>query len=190
MASRPLDYHVYYSQQKITQLYKQLPESMFLVQRASISSREHVDAGLNAPLQEEACLQPTHASIHSEEHCYREASFEVNEMHCLRQVLGYLRRTGQLRKCNGVCRPGVYYDIRDSFSALEEDEQTPKGSLWLEAPRIRLLCGRHAFLGENEHPAREVWGCGGTLPLKGAVLCMGYREGVLTGLPLYLAIDA
>ena len=199
MEARPLVYYVYYSQQKIMQLYRQLPESRTVLQKSSFSRNSHVHADMQ-PTREPSKEKPLHVSHldnSGSENCYHESMFDKNEMYQLERVLRALRGCGQLL-CAGkdttFC-PGKYYEAEGCFAPAPE-EDVPEGYLRLRAPgscrgpELSLLCHLRTFTGEcPETPWEEVWACGEPLPLRGVVLCLARGEGVLCGLPLVLSLD-
>ena len=189
-----LQFFVYYSHQKISHLYRQLPDSRLVAQRASLNRHDRVECGLRVPHREdEACLHMTHAGLEGSQSHYKEAIFEKNDMYQLEQVLRCLRQSGQLRAAaqkEQICQ-GEYVEIRGCFLP-EHERDTPEGSLWLVSqerrPAIRLLCGRLAFCGETEEAWGELWACGEALPLRGVMLCLAGGADCLCGLPLFLTV--
>ena len=195
-----LRFFVYYSHQKISYLYRQLPESRLIAQRASLNQHNRDECGLRVPHREdEKCLHMTHAGLEGSQSHFSEALFEKNDMYQLEQVLRCLRKTGQLCTAGQlpmvpeqICQ-GDYLEIQGCFLP-EHGRETPEGSLWLASPgagrcpAIHLLCGRHAFCGETEEAWRELWACGEALPLGGVMLCLGFREDRLCGTPLFLTL--
>lgn len=190
-----MKYYIYYSQQKVMQLFKQLPESRCVGLKIGSSSNNHGDLDFRPGEQDEACPRLTHFSQHTSSGGYRESHFDPNEMYQLRRVLQALRRAGQLRKAMpGMCTaPGVYLEFSGCFSP-QQDEPAPEGAIWLASPKsstcpaVRLLCCKLAFSGDNvDYALQELWCCGGALPLHGVMLCMSCGN-TLCGLPLYLAL--
>jgi len=191
-----LEYYVYYSHQKIMQLFRQLPESRCVMVKVSSSGNNHNDVDFHPGEQEGKCLRVGRICRHSSEGSFRECCFDPNDMYQLRRVLGALRRGGRLHALEpGLCpAPGEYVEFC-GFFAPEAGEAASGDSLWIVAPAregcpaIRLHCCTHTFLGEMESRAlREVWCCGAPLPLRGVMLCLHGGEDVLCGLPLYLVI--
>jgi len=191
-----LEYYVYYSHQKIMQLFRQLPESRCVAVKVSGSGNSHTDADFHPGEQREGqCLRVARVCRNVSDGHYRECCFDPNDMYQLRRVLEALRREGHLQRlAPGLCpAPGEYVEFCGLFAP--EEGGAPSNSLWVTAPArggcpaLRLLCCEHTFLGELEsHALREVWCCGAPLPLRGAMLCLRYEEGALCGLPLFLAI--
>ena len=189
-----LQFFVYYSHQKISHLYRQLPESRLIAQRASLNQHDRAECGLRTPHREdEKCLHMTHAGMEGSHSHYREALFEKNDMYQLEQVLCCLRGAGQLHTVPEKLCQGDYLEIQGCFSP-ERERDTPGGSIWLVSPggepcpAIHLLCGRQAFCGETEEAWRELWACGEALPLHGVMLCLAFHRDYLCGVPLFLAV--
>ena len=185
-----LVYYIYYSQQKIVQLYKQLAESRVVGQKSSESRNCHVHMDVHPQQHEkqQRKLQLSRIDNSNSESCHRESHFDKNEMYQLERVLQTLRKCGQLKKARPGMKfcPGRYYEVEGCFAP--EEAEAPEGYLWLRAkgPEIRLLCHKMAFTAEHEHAAfEEIWACGKPLPLRGIVLGLGCGEG-LCGVPLVL----
>jgi len=195
-----LVYYVYYSHQKIIQLYRQLAESRVVMQKSSTNRNSHLHADLH-PLRQpheedrrhmQQCMSLSRLDNSGSESCYKELCYDKNEMYMLDRVLRALRKCGQLVRAKPGAKfcPGKYYELEGCFSP--EEGGAPAGYLWLRAPAgergpaVRLLCHRNIFTGENEGSAfREIWACGDTLPLCGIALSLGCGE-ALCGLPLVL----
>jgi len=194
MLAEQLRFFVYYSHQKISHLYRQLPESRVVAHRASVNLHDRAECGFRMPHREEDHrTHMAHAELDGARTHYREACFEKNDMYQLEQVLCRLRKTGQLRGTpQGACQ-GEYLEIQGCFLPQEKCE-APQGSLWLAAPggegdpAVRLLCGKPAFCGETEEAWREIWACGQALPLWGVMLCLGFQGDCVCGTPLFLAL--
>jgi len=204
-----LEYYVYYSHQKIWQLFRQLPESRCVAVKVSSSGNCHTDADFHTgerhgEHREERGLRVARVCRNVSDSHYRESCFDPNDMYQLRRVMAALRRGGRLYQLEpGLCAgpgnnttPGVgdYVEFCGLF-APEEGGGAADDSLWLAAPAqggcpaIRLHCCVHTFLGELEARAlREVWCCGAPLPLRGAMLTLSCGQDTLCGLPLFLAI--
>jgi len=195
-----LVYYIYYSHQKVVQLYKQLAESRIVGQKSSENRSSHIHIDVHPQQQqhhhdEHHQGRRRHHSHHlsridnsNSESCHRESHFDKNEMYQLERVLQTLRKCGQLKKARPGMKfcPGRYYEVEGCFK--RENTEAPEGYLWLHAkrPEIRLLCHKMAFTAEHEHTAfEEVWACGEALPLRGIVLGLGCGES-LCGLPLVL----
>ena len=191
-----MEYYVYYSHQKVMQLFRQLPESRCVAVKVSSSGNSHSDADFHPGEQREGqCLRLTHVGHNVSDGTYRECLVDPNDMYQLRRVLQALRREGKLcRLAPGLHpSPGCYVEFSGLFAP--EDREGPHGSFWLAAPAqgscpaLRLLCCEHTFCGEHEGCARwEVWCCGAPLPLRGVMLALNGVGDALCGLPLYLAI--
>ena len=191
-----VEYYIYFSHQKVMQLFRQLPESRCVGVKVSSSGNSHSDVDLHpGERQEGKCLQVARVCRHISDGCYRECIIDPNDMYQLRRVLAALRREGRLcalEPC--LCpAPGTYIELCGLFAP--EDGEAPQGSFWLAAPAregcpaIRLLCCEHTFLGEQEACARqEVWCCGAPLPLRGVMLVLSCEHNTLCGLPLFLAL--
>ena len=187
-----LVYYIYYSQQKVVQLYKQLAESRVVGQKSSESRSCHVHMDLHPrpPKQEEPQpkLHLSRIDNSNSESRHRESHFDKNEMYQLERVLCALRKHGRLKKAGAKTTfcPGRYYEVEGCFAP--QDAPAPEGYLWLRAnrPETRLLCHKMVFTAEHEHAAHEeVWACGAPLPLCGIVLALSCGE-TLCGLPLVL----
>ena len=192
-----LVYYIYYSQQKIVQLYKQLAESRIVGQKSSESHSCHLHVDMHPPQHDKQqhgqqkhplskCL--SHVNNSNSESCHKESHFDKNEMYQLERVLCALRKRGQLKKVRAGLKfcQGAYYEIAGCFAP--EDTDAPEGYVWLRAcePEIRLLCHKMVFSGEHEHGAfEEIWACGLPLLLRGVALSLGCGDG-LCGLPLVL----
>jgi len=198
-----LVYYIYYSQQKIVQLYKQLAESRVVMVKSSTNQNSHMHVDLHplrSPQEEDLrhmCPLPamhlSHLDNSGSESCYKEMCYDKNEMYMLDRVLRALRKCKQL-----VCAkpgmqfcPGKYYEFEGCF-VREEGGSPPANYLWLRAPAserspaIRLLCHRGVFTGEHEsNSSHEIWACSNSLPLCGVVLGLGCGE-ALCGAPLVL----
>jgi len=191
-----LEYYVYYSHQKIMQLFRQLPESRCVAVKISGSGNTHSDVDFHpAGEQEGQCLRVSRICRNVSDGRYRECCFDPNDMYQLRRVLEALRRRGKLRALgSALCpEPGDYVEVCGRFAP--EEGEAHADSFWLYAPArgdcpaVRLLCCEHTFLGEQEACGRrEVWCCGAPLPLHGVVLCLHYERDTLCGLPLFLAL--
>ena len=191
-----MEYYIYYSHQKVMQLFRQLPESRCVAVKISRSGNSHSEADfLPGEPKEERCLRAARVSRNVSDGSYRESCFDPNDMYQLRQVTRALRREGKLCCLKPGCcpRPGCYAEISGLFAP--EESEAPPGSFWIAAPAqggcpaLRLLCCGHTFCGDNEDCARlEVWCCGAPLPLHGAVLVLNCDEDTLCGLPLCLSI--
>jgi len=198
-----MEYYVYYSHQKIMQLFRQLPESRCVAVKVSRSGNSHTDVDFHPgdrhhheeELRESKGLRVGRVCRNVSDGHYRECCFEPNDMYQLRRVLDALRREGRLCGLEpGFCPcPGDYVEFCGRFAPAEGE--APAGSFWLSAPgeggcpAVQLLCCEHAFLGEREGCARwEVWCCGAPLPLRGAMLALGCGRETLCGLPLFLTI--
>jgi len=190
-----VEYYIYFSHQKIMQLFRQLPESRCVAVKISSSDNSHSDVDVHPGEQDERCPRVVRIFHNTSNGRFRECIFDPNDMYQLRRVLAALRREGRLcalEPC--LCpAPGTYVEFCGLFAP--EDDEAPRGSFWLAAPAqgdcpsIRLLCCDHIFLGEQEACARqEVWCCGVPLPLRGAMLVLSCDGNTICGLPLYLAI--
>lgn len=190
-----MEYYIYYSHQKVMQLFRQLPESRYVGVKVGTSSNHHGDMDISPGEQEEKCLRVTHASKRCSNGSFRESVFDPNDMYQLRRVLRALERDGRLRSAACADKAqGDFIEFTGMFSP-QEDMPAPKDGLWLAAPArggcpaMRLLCCERGFCGENEACARqEVWSCGAPLCLHGVMLCMQCSSALLCGLPLFLAI--
>jgi len=194
-----LEYYVYYSHQKIMQLFRQLPESRCVAVKVSSSGNSHTDADLHAGHGEQhegKGLRVARVCRNVSDGHYRECCFEPNDMYQLRRVMEALRRGGRLHPLgpNLCAEPGDYVEFRGLFAPEEGGGESGEG-LWIAAaarggcPAVRLRCCAHTFLGEPEARAlRELWCCGAPLPLRGAMLALHCEKAALCGLPLYLAI--
>jgi hypothetical protein len=192
-----LEYYVYYSHQKIMQLFRQLPESRCVAVKVSSSGNDHTDVDFHAGERHEGRgLRVARVCRNVSDGHYRESCFDPNDMYQLRRVLDALRREGRLcalEPCLCPC-PGDYVEFCGLF-APEEGNSPAEDSLWIAAPAqggcpaIRLRCCVHTFLGEMESRAlREVWCCGAPLPLRGAMLALRCEQDTLCGLPLFLSL--
>jgi len=196
-----LEYYVYYSHQKVMQLFRQLPESRCVAVKIGSSGNSHTDADFHpgdfhhGERHEGKGLRVARICRNVSEGRFRECIFDPNDMYQLRRVLEALRREGRLRWLEpGLCpAPGEYVEFCGMFAPAAGE--APPGSFWLAAPAqggcpaVRLLCCESTFLGEQEACARqEVWCCGAPLPLRGVMLALSCGEGSLCGLPLYLVI--
>jgi len=191
-----MEYYVYYSHQKIMQLFRQLPESRCVAVKVSSSGNSHSDADFHPGEQREGqCLRVARVCRNVSDGYYRECLVDPNDMYQLRRVTQALRREKKLCKlAPGLCpQTGHYVDFSGLFAP--EDREAAADSLWIAAPAcggcpaIRLHCCTHTFLGEMESRAlREVWCCGAPLPLRGVMLILRCDGDTLCGLPLCLAI--
>ena len=191
-----MEYYIYYSHQKIMQLFRQLPESRCVAVKFSSSGSNQSDADFHPGEQREGqCLRLTHVGRNISDGSYRECLVDPNDMYQLRRVTQALRREKKLCKlAPGLCpQIGCYVEFSGPFAP--EDREGPQGSFWLAAPArdgcpaLRLLCCEHTFCGEHEGCARwEAWCCGAPLPLRGVMLVLNCDGDALCGLPLYLAI--
>ena len=191
-----MEYYVYYSHQKVMQLFRQLPESRCVAVKVGGNNNSHSDADFHPGEQREGqCVRVARVCRNISDGSFREWCFDPNDIYQLRRVLEALRREGKLcRLTPELCpAPGSYVEFRGLFAP--EDGEAPQGSFWLAAPAqggcpaLRLLCCEHTFCGEHESCARwEVWCCGTPLPLRGVMLALCCDGGALCGLPLYLAI--
>ncbi|MCL1951312.1 MAG: hypothetical protein FWF60_00645 [Oscillospiraceae bacterium] len=196
-----MEYYVYYSHQKIMQLFRQLPESRCAAMKVGGSGNNHNDVDFHpgdfhhGERREGKCLQVARICRHTSDGRFHEYIFDPNDMYQLRRVLEALRRAGRLcglEPC--LCpAPGDYVEFCGLFAP--EEAKAPDGSFWLYAPgqcgcpAVRLLCCEHTFCGEREGCARwEVWCCGAPLPLHGVMLVLACGQDALCGLPLFLAI--
>ena len=206
-----MEYYVYYSLQKIMQLFRQLPESRCVAVKVSSSGNSHSDVDLHPGDHHHGEERRGGRGLRVARVChnvsdghYRECCFDPNDMYQLRRVLEALRREGRLRRlepelypCPGDCptpRVGDYVEFCGLFAPEEGSGQTDD-SLWIAAPArggcpaVRLRCCVHTFLGEMESRAlREVWCCGAPLPLRGAMLVLNCEKDTLCGLPLFLSM--
>ena len=192
---RALDFYVYYSHQKIAQLYRQLPESRRVAEKCSVNRSGHLELGLQPrEPRGEPCLKVGAVANSGTESRYSELCVEKNEMYQWERVLARLRKSGQLCvACAGETPcPGQYYEVQGCFSP-DDEAQAPEHYVWLRAPAsacgpaLRLLCHKHCFCGEHERSAfAEAWACGAPLPLRGVVVCLSGGENALCGLPLAL----
>jgi len=190
-----MEYYVYYSHQKIMQLFRQLPESRCVAMKLSSSGNSHTDADFHpGEPQEGQCLRVARICRNVSDGTFRECLVDPNDMYQLRRVLQALRREGKLcALAPGLCpEPGRYVEFGGLFAPEAEEAAD---SLWIAAPArggcpaVRLHCCTHTFLGEMESRAlREVWCCGAPLPLRGAMLALRCGGDALCGLPLFLAI--
>jgi len=198
-----LEYYVYYSHQKIMQLFRQLPESRCVAVKVSRSGNSHSDVDLHPGDHHHGEERRGGGGLRVARVCrnvsdghYRECCFDPNDMYQLRRVLDALRREGRLCRLGPeLCpQPGDYVEFSGLF-APEEGRGSAEDSLWIAAPAwrgcpaIRLRCCVHTFLGEMESRAlREVWCCGAPLPLRGAMLVLSCEKDTLCGLPLFLSL--
>jgi hypothetical protein len=198
-----LSYFVYDSHHKIFQLYRQLPEARFVMQKRSATSNCHNDSDLHFPQRKAEELDPflSHIGSNASASRYHETMLDKNEMYQRRQVLQQLRQSGQLRRAlpgMPFC-PGMFYELEGAFRAAEGEGQaaarTPKGAVWLNCPAgpknpaACLLCNKAHFASElGENAWQEFFCLDSPLPLRGVVLCLQRAEYVLVGLPLFLAI--
>jgi len=189
-------YYIYDAHHKIFQLYRQLPEAMFVMQKHSVTQSGHNNSDLHFGLREGREQKPfiPHVCTDCSETCYREVMLERNEMYQRRRVLQYLRRAGLMHRAQPgmIFRPGTYYEIEGAFGPDEAD--CPEGALFLSCqgsrvnPAARLLCGKVHFCGElGENAWQEFFAMEEPLPLRGVALCLRRGE-TLWGLPLFLAI--
>ena len=170
-----MEYYIYYSHQKIMQLFRQLPESRCVAVKLGSSGNSHSDADFHPGEQREGqCLRVARVCRNASEGSFRECIFDPNDMYQLRRVTQALRREGKLCKlAPGLCpRIGHYVEFNGLFAP--EDGEAPQGCFWLAAPAqggrpaLRLLCCELTFCGELEGCGRrEIWCCGTTLPLRG-----------------------
>jgi hypothetical protein len=191
-----MEYYVYYSHQKITQLFRQLPESRCVAMKVGSSGNSHSDADFHPGDQQEGrCLRVARVSRHISDGTFREHLIDPNDMYQLRRVTQALRREKKLCKlAPGVCpQPGCYAEFSGLFAP--EGREGPQGSFWIAAPSqggcpaLRLLCCERTFCGELEGCAQqEAWCCGTPLPLRGVMLVLCCDGDTLCGLPLFLAI--
>ena len=191
-----MEYYIYYSHQKVMQLFRQLPESRCAMVKVSGSGNSHSDVDFLPGEQPEGqCPRLGRVSRHISDGSYREWSFDPNDMYQLRRVLEALRREGRLRKLvPGLCpAPGEYVEFCGQFAPGAEE--ACEHCFWIAAPArggcpaLRLLCCGYTFLGEHEACARqEIWCCGAPLPLHGVILVLNCEKDTLCGLPLFLAI--
>ena len=197
-----MEYYIYFSHQKIMQLFRQLPESRCVAVKVSGSGNSHTDADFHPGDHHHGeerhggrGLRVARVCRNVSDSRYRECCFDPNDMYQLRRVLEALRREGRLRGLAPDLHPapGDYVEFCGLFAPAEGE--APPGSFWLYArgqggcPAVQLLCCEHAFLGEREGCARwEVWCCGAPLPLRGAMLALSCEQDTLCGLPLFLAI--
>lgn len=190
-------YYIYDAHHKIFQLYRQLPEAMYVMQKHSVTQSGHNNADLHIPPREGREHQPMipHVCTDCSETCHREVMLERNEMYQRRRVLQYLRRTGLLHRAQPgmVFRPGTYYELEGALAPLH-GEECPQGALWLGCrgnranPAARLLCNKVHFCGElGENAWQEFFSMEEPLPLRGVILCLRRGE-TLHGLPLFLMI--
>jgi len=173
-------YYVYYSQQKIAQLYRQLAESRIVWQTCSKSESGRMHAGLQPQKQEHKHHHLNRLDGERTQSLRRESRFEHNDMYQLRRVLQTLERGGNLKQVHtqtAFC-PGCYYKFSGCFTP--EDSQAPESFVWLSGDNVRLLCHKKSF-SEFE----ELWVCAESLPLCGVALAMAGEE-TLCGLPLAL----
>ena len=194
-----MEYYVYYSHQKIMQLFRQLPESRCIGMKVGGSGNSHNDVDFHPGEQGEGkCLQVARLNRHNSDGRFHEYLFDPNDMYQLRRVLEALRREGRLHRLEPDLYPtprvGDYVEFCGLF-APEEGRGSTDDSLWIAAPAqggcpaIRLRCCVHTFLGEMESRAlREVWCCGAPLPLCGAMLALHSEQDTLCGLPLFLSL--
>ncbi|MDR3313961.1 MAG: hypothetical protein LBS96_05840 [Oscillospiraceae bacterium] len=191
------EYCIYFAQQKVAQLYRQLPEACVVARKASRNTSEHglYDIQLPPPQRDggDAKKQPYLSHSGQDRTCtaYQEAVFEKNEMYQLRRVLRCLRRAGRLQPlpCAAAC-PGMFYSFCACFAA-EAAAAPPAGILLYAAcgRGLRLCCEPGAFTGGDAETLRRlVWAEGGTLPLGGVLLCLATGADFVAGLPLYLSI--
>jgi len=202
---KDMAYYIYDAHAKMFQLYRQLPEAMYVMQKHSVTSSGHNNADLHFPRGvprdaqgegEERPFIPHVCTDCSETRC-REVMLERNEMYQRRRVMQYLRRTGLLQRAQPgmVFRPGTYYEMEGAFFPLSGEEQDcPEGCLWLCCngsrvnPAAQLLCGKLDFCGElGENAWQEFFSMDDPLPLHGVTLCLRRGE-TLRGLPLFLTI--
>ena len=193
-----MEYFIYYSHQKIMQLFRQLPESRCVGMKVSSSGNSHSDADFHpnhGEQREGQCLRVARICRNVSDGSYRECHLDPNDMYQLRRVTQALRCEGKLCKlAPDLCpRPGCYVEFSGLF--VPEEGEAPQGSFWLAAPArggctaLRLLCCEQTFCGEHEGCARrEVWCCGAPLPLRGVMLALHGDGDTLCGLPLFLAI--
>jgi len=199
-------YYIYDAHHKIFQLYRQLPEAMYVMQKHSVTQSGHNNSELHIPQRiperggEHRPFIPRVCSDCSET-CHREVMLERNEMYQRRRVLQYLRRTGLMHRAQPgmIFRPGTYYEVEASFSPLcgndiQEAQGCPEGAIFLDCqrnrgnPAARLLCNKVHFCGElGENAWQEFFSMEEPLPLRGVILCLRRHE-MLWGLPLFLMI--
>jgi hypothetical protein len=195
------EYMIYFAQQKVAQLYRQLPEGCIVARKASRSTneRDSFDVQLPPPGGDPK-KQPylNHAGLDCSCGTYQEALLDQNDMFQLRHVLRNLRRTQRLqplpcaRQGEAAC-PGMFYSICAPFAA--EVAAAPAAGLLLCASegtggrQLRLFCEPGAFSGGDAEAARQLaWQKGDALPLGGVMLCLCAGAKEVAGLPLYLAI--
>ncbi|MCL2107341.1 MAG: hypothetical protein FWH26_09855 [Oscillospiraceae bacterium] len=198
MPCEKLWFFVYFAAQKVSQLYRQLPEARVVMQKQSCNSngRGSYDFAPQPGNEEQDCLRMTHICQDRSDSRYREAVFDKNEMYQLQQVLRRLRRSGQLCPLPQAdcCCPGMFYELRGGFTRSEPEGASHVLALRAPArgscPALLIYCEKFAFWGENKDTAwQEVWRCGEPLGLHGVMLCLRVEDGLVTGLPLYLSAE-
>ncbi|MDR1464791.1 MAG: hypothetical protein LBJ11_05775 [Oscillospiraceae bacterium] len=195
-----LTYFVYFSQQKIDQLYRQLPDARLLVQKASVSSTDHRGLSILPKGELLESLSLNGADRGQTAVCYREALLDKNDFYRLRKVLQALRAQGLLRELPNGQRPGKPCPgellwIRGCFSLAAEDGGSGMAELRAPAregrPCLRLCCCKQAFTADcGDDGWTELFRCGAPLPLRGVMLVLpnaAGQEDCWCGAPLFLA---
>ncbi|MDR2687741.1 MAG: hypothetical protein LBB75_08300, partial [Oscillospiraceae bacterium] len=117
-----MEYYIYYSHQKVMQLFRQLPESRCVAVKVSSSGNSHSDADFHPGEQQEGqCLRVARVCRHVSDGSYRECLVDPNDMYQLRRVIQALRREGKLCKLAPGLRPqiGCYVEFSGLFAPEE-----------------------------------------------------------------------
>jgi hypothetical protein len=202
-----LSFFIYDAHPRIFQLYRQLPEAIYVLQKRTATQHDSNNSALRFPEREEyegkgderrRKYRPAipHLGTEGAQTFHREWMLEKNEMYQRRRVLQALRQSGQLQRAlPGLpfC-PGVYYELEGAFRPLQETRDCPEGAVWLHSaegpcgPAIRLLCNKRYFSGElGEHTFQEFFCVAEPLPLRGVAVCLQRGE-LFFGLPLFLVL--
>ncbi|MDR2647207.1 MAG: hypothetical protein LBB67_03675 [Oscillospiraceae bacterium] len=188
-----LHYYIYFSWQKIKQLYLQLPESCIAGQKCSSSASDHglydIHPNRKDDERDALCFHVNHIAQDRSHFRARDYVVDKHEIYQFKRLLRYLNAAKQIHPLpdapNADC-VGRLFRFCGTFAVVEKNR---KNMLFMQsdALRLRLRCEKKVFCGDStDTPWEEIFDCSESPPLFGVMICADIHENLMIGLPLFL----